>query len=125
MIDLQLSMPPLAAGTSCATVKPNAKRPVTGFPFVGASATVKTMVGVIGAVAGMLTDVMVAKLRARGAAAATALCMAMESASCPPPWQSEQVSIVSAAGGFGVPPSAPGPCGPAGPSCPAGPCGPG
>src|SRR4051794_955144 len=126
MTGLQLSMPPFAAGTSCATVKPNATRPVTALP--PASFTVKTTLGLIGGVAGMLTDVISAKLRTRGPAEDTALCMAMASASWPAPWQSEQVSWVIATGApgvAGVPGVPAGPVGPVGPGVPAGPSGPG
>src|SRR5579859_5684047 len=89
----QLAMPPLAAGTSWATVKANELRPLTGLPPLAASLTLKTTVGVTGAVEGMVTEVMVAKLRASALAAAV-LCSAIESAICPALWQRVHVSCV-------------------------------
>src|SRR5581483_1771839 len=123
MTFLQLEMPPVAAGTSCATVNPKLVRPVTLAPE--ASRTVNTTVGLMGAEAGMVTASMVAKFRER-ATEDTALCSVMSSAICPVPWQRLQVSCVSAAdppsGGDPASAGVPGgPAGPAGPSFPAGP----
>src|SRR5512140_342398 len=117
-------LPPAASVcVSWAMVKLKEESPVTGEPLE--SVTVKVMVGLIGAPAGMLTAVIRARLRDMAGVAA-ALCMVVVSASWPAPWQSTQVAAVRAWGpgepGSPATPASPtGPAGPWGPSLPAGP----